>query len=89
MAILRKTPWLLIFFILIGGLFGGILGEVLKSVSPEGPIRDFFLNAYTLGLAPPFTLNLGLISLTFGMTFKLNLLSFLGILLGIFIYKQA
>ena len=89
MAVLRKTPWLLIFFIIAGGLFGGVLGEVLKSLSPEGPLRDFFLKAYTLGLDPPFKLDLGLISLTLGFTFKLNLLSFLGILLGIFIYKQA
>jgi hypothetical protein len=89
MAVLKKTPWLLIFFIIVGGLFGGVLGEVLKSLSPEGPLRDFFLKAYTLGLDPPFTLDLRLISLTLGMTFKLNLFSFLGILLGVYIYKQA
>ena len=89
MAILRKTPWLLIFFIIVGGLFGGVLGEVLKSLSPEGPLRDLFLKAYTLGFDPPFRLDLNLISLTFGATFKINLLSFLGILMGIFIYKQA
>ncbi len=89
MAILRKTPWLLIFFVIIGGLFGGVLGEILKSFSPEGPLRDLFLKGYTLGLDPPFKLNLVLISLTLGFTFKLNLLSLLGIILGVFIYKQA
>ncbi len=89
MAILRKTPWLLIFFIVVGGLFGGVLGEVLKSLSPDGPLRDLFLKAYTLGFDPPFRLDLNLLTFTFGATFKINLLSFLGILLGIFIYKQA
>jgi hypothetical protein len=89
MAILHKTPWMLIFFIVLGGLIGGLLGEVLRVVSPEGILQDIFSRAYDVGLDPPMTLDLKLFSMTIGILFRINLFSLLGILLGIYIYKQA
>ncbi|MBI3805543.1 MAG: DUF4321 domain-containing protein [Nitrospirae bacterium] len=89
MAVLKRTPWLLIFFILAGGLLGGVLGEVLLLFSPSGFLRDVFLKGYHVGVTPPFTFDLHLVTFTFGFTFHVNLLSLLGIILGIYTYKQA
>lgn len=89
MAILRKTSWMFIFFILTGGLLGGVLGEILRVLTSEGVIRDLFLTGFEPGISPPFTLNLQLFSITLGFTIKINLLTLLGIILGIYIYKQA
>lgn len=89
MAILRKTPWMFIFFVLTGGLLGGVLGEILRVLSPEGVIRDLFLTGFNPGISPPFTLNLQLFSITLGFTLQVNLLTLLGIILGIYVYKQA
>lgn len=89
MATLRKTPWMFIFFILAGGLLGGVLGEILRVFSPEGVIRDFFLMGFNSGLNPPFTLDLHLFTITLGFTVRINLLTLLGIILGIYVYKQA
>lgn len=89
MAILRKTPWMFIFFILTGGLLGGVLGEILRILSPEGFIRDLFLTGFSPGISPPFTLDLQLFSITLGFTIRVNLLALLGIILGIYVYKQA
>jgi hypothetical protein len=78
-----------IFFILTGGLLGGILGEVLRAFSPGGTISDLFLKGFHPGIDPPFTLNLHLFTITVGFTIQVNLLTILGMILGIYIYKQA
>ncbi len=89
MAILRKTPWMFLFFLLTGGLLGGVLGETLRSLSSEGVIRNLFLTGFDLGVDPPFSLDLRLFSFSFGFMIRVNLLSLLGMILGIYIYKQA
>ena len=89
MAVLTKTPWLLIFFILLGGLLGGLLGEILRVIAPQGPLQDIFAKVHEIGLTTPFTIDLKLFSVTFGFMIRINLFSILGILLGIYIYKQA
>ncbi|HET6465386.1 MAG TPA: DUF4321 domain-containing protein [Nitrospiria bacterium] len=89
MAVLTKTPWLLIFFVLLGGLLGGLLGEILRAIAPTGPLQDIFAKIQDIGLNPPFTIDLKLFTITFGFTLRVNLFSILGILLGIYIYKQA
>lgn len=88
MALLQKTPWLLFFFILLGGLLGGLLGEILRVVAPQGPLQNIFAKIHEIGLTP-FTIDLKLFALTFGFMFRINLFSILGILLGVYIYKQA
>ncbi len=89
MAILRKTPWLLIFFVVVGGLFGGLVAEILRAVAPTGPISRLFLENLTLGITTPITVNLYLLTVTFGATLKINLLSVIGVLMGVYIYRQA
>lgn len=89
MAVLTKTPWLLILFILLGGLFGGLLGEILRAIAPAGPLQDIFAKIQEIGLNPPFTIDLKLFTITFGFMLRINLFTILGVLLGIYIYKQA
>jgi len=89
MAMLKRTPWMLIFFVMIGGLLGGVLGEILRLFSPEGLLKEMFLKGYSIGLSPPMTLDLRLFTLTLGFTIQMNLFSLLGIIFGIYMYKQA
>ncbi|MBI5198172.1 MAG: DUF4321 domain-containing protein [Nitrospirae bacterium] len=88
MAVKKNLSWLLI-FVFIGALLGGVLGEILRVVSPEGPVRDVFIQGFDLGLHPPVTLDLRIFSLTLGFTIKANLLTLLGSILGIYLYRQA
>ena len=89
MAILRKTPWLLIFFVVVGGLFGGLVAEILRAVAPTGPISRLFLENLTLGITTPITVDLYLLTVTLGAALKINLLSVIGVLMGVYIYRQA
>ena len=68
---------------------GGLLGELLTVVAPEGILQDIFSRTYIIGLDPPFTLDLRLFVTTFGLSLRINLFSLLGVLLGIYVYKQA
>ena len=80
---------MLIFFVLVGGLLGGVLGEILRIFSPEGLLKEIFLQGYGIGINPPLTLDLHLLTFTLGFTIKMNLFSLLGIIFGIYVYKQA
>ena len=87
---MRKSPWILVTCVIIGGLLGGLLGEILTAVFPHsGIIQNVFTQAVHPGLAPPVTLDLWLLKVTVGFTLKMNLLTFIGILLGVFVYKQV
>ncbi len=85
---MRKSPWLLLLFILLGGLLGSTLGEVLVLIAPQGTIQKIFSTAIQPGIDPPLTLDLVLFKLTFGFSLSMNLLTFLGMLLGAYLYKQ-
>jgi hypothetical protein len=75
----------LIALILICGLAGGAAGEVLGQ---NVKALSFLKNYMTVGMTKPMALNLKMLSITFGVTFNLNFLSLLGMLLGFFIYKK-
>ena len=84
----RKSPWILVVCVIVGGIFGGLLGEILLAVFPPGIIQNVFTQAVHPGLTPPVTIDLWLLKVTVGFTLKMNLLTFIGILLGVFVYKQ-
>jgi hypothetical protein len=89
MATLQRSFRLLLFFVLLGGFLGGILSEVLQRLSPEGFLPEIFIKGFSIGLNPPFVIDLHLLTFTIGFTLQINLLTLLGIFLGIFTYKQA
>ncbi len=89
MAHLRKNIGMFILFILVGALLGSVLGEMLRAVSPGGPVRNAFTAGFYIGINPPVTLDLRIISFTIGFALRVNLLTMLGAILGIYIYKQV
>jgi len=86
---MRKSPWVLLMFLLIGGLLGGILGEILRVMAPQGTIQNIFATNVTPGISPPLTVDLILLKLTFGFSLKVSLLSVLGMFLGVYLYKNV
>ena len=84
----RKSYWMLLIFILIGGILGGVLGEILRVMAPHGTIQTIFATHFTPGISP-FTIDLVLFKFTLGFELKINLLSLLGMFLGIYLYKNV
>ena len=86
---MKKSPWILLLFVLIGGLLGGVLGEILRVMAPHGTIQTIFATNYVLGITEPLTIDLVLLKFTIGFVLKINLLSLLGMFLGIYLYKNV
>ena len=84
MATREKNIWILILFILSGIVVGGLLGELASNVS----FLSWLSYEEEFGLSTPIQLDLNVITLTFGLMFKINIASIIGIALAIFIYKK-
>ena len=84
MAFKDKNIWILILFILSGIVVGGLLGELASHVD----FLSWLAYGQEFGLSSPVELDLNVIRLTFGLVFRINIASIIGIVLAIFIYKK-
>ena len=84
MATREKNVWILILFILCGIVVGGLLGELASQID----FLWWLSYGEEFGLSDPITLDLQVISLTFGLMFKINIASIIGMILAIFIYRK-
>lgn len=84
MATKEKNIWILLIFILCGIVLGSLIGELVSNISALW----WFGYGETFGLTSPVTLDMGVISLTFGLTFKINIASIIGLAIAIFAYRK-
>jgi hypothetical protein len=79
-----KNGWLLLLFILIGIVLGGLLATLTSDISALNWLsygEDFGL------VDQPLVLSLGVIVITFGLKIKITVASIIGVILAILIYK--
>ena len=84
MATRDKSTFVLIIFILCGLVIGGLIGELTQGVS----WLNWLSYGQTFGLTDPVTLDLGVVNLTFGIMFNINISSIIEIIIAIFIYRK-
>ncbi len=84
--------------LILGGIFGNVLGVVLGQIGVisgggvDNPIRNFFIYAFepSVGIGgDPITLDLYMIKLRFGIGFRFNTCSVLGMLASLYIMKWS
>ena len=78
----------LLVIVILGALIGSVIGEVITTLAPGGIIEKVFSKGVNPGITPPAILDLRVITLTFGLTMKINLASLLGIALALLIYRK-
>lgn len=85
MATRNKSVWILVLFILSGLVIGGLLGEL------AGQVDFLWWLSYgqSFGLESPIVLNLNIVQVTFGLMFKINIASILGLIIAILIYRKV
>ena len=84
MATREKNIWILILFILCGIVVGGLLGNLASQVD----FLWWLSYGEEFGISEPITLDLIVITLSFGLMLKINIASIIGMILAIFIYKK-
>jgi len=78
MALRKKSLRAIALTVLLGIAVGTVVGDVLAKVLPDGIPKTVLVQSAQFELKP-FTLNLMVISLTFGFGLKFNFVSVLGI----------
>ena len=80
----EKNVWILILFILCGIVVGGLLGELASNVD----FLWWLSYGEEFGISEPITLDLIVVTISFGLMLKINIASIIGMILAIFIYKK-
>ena len=84
MATKEKNIWIMMIFILSGLVIGGLLGEVASKVD----FLWWLSYGERFGLTTPLELDLNILKITFGLTFKINIASIIGMMIAIFVYRK-
>ena len=84
MATRDKNIWILMVFLLSGLVIGGLLGEIASKVD----WLWWLSYGESFGISSPIELNLSVISISFGLMFRINIASIIGMALAIFIYRK-
>lgn len=85
MATKEKNIWILMVFILSGLVIGGLLGEIASRVD----FLWWLSYGEGFGLTTPLELDLNILKITFGLTFKINIASIIGMMIAIFVYRKV
>lgn len=84
MATREKSTWIIILFIYVGLVIGGLLGEVAAQVD----WLSWLSYGQTFGIQNPFVLELNVLSLTFAFSIYINIASIIGMTIAIFLYRK-
>lgn len=79
-----KNVWALFLLILAGIVLGGFAGYYLGST----PQLAWLNYGQVLGFSKPLVLELGILSLTLGLTIKFNIAGVIGIVVAVIVYRR-
>ena len=88
MAAASRGLGLIVLIVLAGLVVGSLLGELVASLLPSGIVHDLLTKGPQIGVAPPATLDLRFVALTFGMLLKVNVVGILGVVLAAFALRR-
>ena len=85
MALKEKNGWILVLFLLSGLVLGGLLGDLAANVD-----WLWWLSfGEKFGLQDPVTLDLSVLTITFGLKIRINIGSIIGVLAAVFAYRKV
>ncbi|NMM64529.1 DUF4321 domain-containing protein [Clostridium sp. P21] len=81
----EKSISFLWFIIFLGAVCGSLIGDILGN---NLSFLSFLRNSYTIGTSTPISLNLKVMIVTLGLNFNINIMTIIGIIMAIILYKR-
>jgi hypothetical protein len=81
----EKSRGFLFFIILLGAICGSLIGDMLGS---NIKYLSALKSAYSIGTNKPLSLDLKILSISFGMNLNVSFMSIIGIILAIILYRK-
>ena len=85
MEVKEKVILISLLFVLSGLVRGGLIGNVASNVS----WLSWLSYGEEFGLMDPLVLDLNVLSLTLGLTIKINIASILGVIIALVVYRKV
>ena len=85
MAVKDKGKIISILFVLAGLVIGGLIGNVASNVS----WLSWLSYGEEFGLMEPLILDLNVLTLTLGLTIKINIASIIGVIISLIVYRKV
>jgi hypothetical protein len=82
----KKNLGFITLIIILGALIGSALGELIAYILPAGVVKEFFLKSAAASIGPG-TLNIIVLSITLGFSFKVNTIGILGIVIAAYLLR--
>jgi hypothetical protein len=77
-----NSSWFIIF---LGAILGSFTGDILGN---RFIALSFLKNSYSIGMSTPIVLNLKIMVLTFGLNFNINIMTIIGVIMAIILYRR-
>jgi len=77
-----------VLYVVIGAILGGLLGQLLSKVDVLSGFMPYLVDTYPVFDVAPSTFNLYVIQFTLGLAFAPNLISILGVVLAIYLFRR-
>lgn len=79
----REPWWILIVVVIAGAMLGSVVADSLGQFTYLAPLG----HSVVVGVDPPVTVDLRVITLTLGFVVRLNLATVLGIIAAIYVFR--
>ncbi len=79
---------MLILFLITGAVFGGILGELISHSDIVAGFAPYLVKTFLVLDVPPVTINLYVVRFMLGFALQPNLISILGMIVAILLYRR-
>ncbi|KAA3616478.1 MAG: DUF4321 domain-containing protein [Calditrichaeota bacterium] len=82
----KRTVGKLVFTFIAGAVIGTLVGKIIAFALPAGVVKDFFLLSVDPSVGPTI-LDIGICTLTLGLTLHINVIGFLGVVIAYYILR--
>ncbi len=84
---MRRGLGFLVLVLVVGAVAGSLLGELIALAFPHGIVHAIFSRGVSVGV-PHFSLNLLALTLSLGLTLRVNLCTVLGVAAAFYFFRR-